>query len=253
MGVAPISLDSLRSPSARGPAPAGRTVHRLLQLGIHGPAKGILGRPGAIAHFIAWEQALLGAGAGSAGERWRRRRSTPPCATRSCPCRWGAQCACPPDRPAPWPSPPGNGLAGGRRVEVVHTVPTVAGGLLALPGLALPDLRALAGEAATPRRRWPLLHRRPGAALYNLYEPTETTMIKLCHRVTADAGRSASPGRPLPGTEVRSSIRWPARAPGRPGEVVLRRIAPGRHLEPEPTGTPDATARRTPMARRPDG
>ncbi|MCB9546536.1 MAG: AMP-binding protein [Myxococcales bacterium] len=229
VGVAPISLDSLEDLSERaGPAPAGggpATV--FFTSGSTGQPKGILGRPGAIAHFIAWEQALLGAGPGL-----RVSALAPPTFDASLrdallPLSVGGTVCVPPDRGALADPARLAAWLAEARVEVVHTVPTVFRGLLALPDLDLPALRAvlLAGEALRPADAARFLARfGEGVALYNLYGPTETTMIKLCHRVTpADAEAESVPlGRPLPGATVQ--VLDPAgrpRPPGRPGEIVI--------------------------------
>lgn len=195
--------------------------------GTTGRPKGILGRPGAVAQYVAWEARLLGAGPGLRVSALAPTSFDASLRDACLPLSVGGAVCVPPDRGV---FADGARLAAwlaAARVEVIHTVPTVYRGLLACAP-ALPALRAvlLAGEALRPSdvaRSFAVFGDR--VALYNLYGPTETTMTRLVHRVSAaDASAPTVPlGRPMDDTEVfvvDSSGR--PRGAGRPGEIVLR-------------------------------
>lgn len=176
--------------------------------GTTGRPKGVKGSLPAITHFVTWEIGLLGAGRGtrvsaltSPGfDAFLRDAFVPLCSG-------GTMVA------APHSARSGPGLARwleARRVHVLHCVPTVFRTLRAvgLTPTSLHDLRTvlLAGEPLRPSdvRSWHALF-GTDKELINLYGPTETTMTKLYHRVTAaDAAAESVPvGKPLPGVAVR--------------------------------------------------
>ncbi|WP_326626871.1 AMP-binding protein [Nonomuraea fuscirosea] len=176
--------------------------------GTTGRPKGVVGSLPAITHFVTWEIDLLGAGRGtrvssltSAGfDAFLRDAFVPLCSG-------GTMVV------APRSARGGQGLARwleSNRVQILHCVPTVFRTLRAagLTSGSLPELRAvlLAGEPVRPSdvRSWQELFGTE-KELINLYGPTETTMTKLFHRMTAaDATADAVPvGRPLPGVAVR--------------------------------------------------
>ena len=213
--------------------------------GSTGQPKGILGRPGAIEHFLAWERDLLHAGPGL-----RVSALAPPsfdAALRDAllPLSVGGTVCLPPDRTVVADGARLAAWLAAARVQVVHTVPTVFRGVLQQPSVHLPDLQAvlLAGEVLRPADAARFFaHFGDRVALYNLYGPTETTMIKLCHRVTpADLAEPSIPlGTPLPDTEVFVlDAAGRARPADRVGEIALR--TPWCALGY--LGQPEATAR----------
>lgn len=176
--------------------------------GTTGRPKGVKGSLPAITHFITWEIELLGAGRGtrvssltSPGfDAFLRDAFVPLCSG-------GTMVV------AQHSARSGQGLARWletNRVHILHCVPTVFRTLRAvrLTPASLRELRTvlLAGEPLRPSdvRSWQALF-GTRKELINLYGPTETTMTKLFHRVTAaDAtARSVPVGKPLPGVAVR--------------------------------------------------
>jgi amino acid adenylation domain-containing protein len=176
--------------------------------GTTGRPKGVKGSLQAITHFITWEIDLLGAGRGtrvssltSPGfDAFLRDAFVPLCSG-------GTMVV------APHSARSGQGLARWletNHVQILHCVPTVFRTLRAvgLTPASLRELRTvlLAGEPLRPSdvRSWQTLFGTE-KELINLYGPTETTMTKLFHRVTAaDATAESVPvGKPLPGVTVR--------------------------------------------------
>ncbi|HKM65451.1 MAG TPA: amino acid adenylation domain-containing protein, partial [Acidisphaera sp.] len=177
--------------------------------GSTGQPKGIAGQLKGIDHFIRWEIDEFGVSPGTrvsqlttpSFDAYLRDVFTPLCA--------GGTVCVPDDRTrvlAP------GGLAHwleARRINLLHCVPTVFRLLLneLRDTAALPDLRwvLLSGEPVMPSdvARWFQLF-GDRIRLANLYGPSETTMTKFCHLVTADdAKRRTVPiGRPMPGTRV---------------------------------------------------
>jgi acyl-coenzyme A synthetase/AMP-(fatty) acid ligase len=95
------------------------------------------------------------------------------------------------------------------RIDILHYVPSMFRELISDDGNALEDLQLryilLTGEKvlASDVRRW---RNRCGdrTQLVNLYGPTETTLVKFVHFITADdADRGTIPiGRPMPGASA---------------------------------------------------
>lgn len=174
--------------------------------GSTGQPKAILGRVGAIDHFITWEKSYLSL----EGEACRVSQLTHPAYDAFLRdaflplCVGGVVCV------------PEGRLAGAdlfaylvsRDVRVLHTVPSIFRTLLTdeldLSRLPLRHV-LLAGEALLPSdaRRW-LERTQEKIALTNLYGPSETTMVKLFHQVGwADIERGKIPiGKPMPETRV---------------------------------------------------
>lgn len=195
--------------------------------GTTGRPKGILGRPGAVAHYVRWEARLLGAGPGLRVSALAPTSFDASLRDACLPLSVGGTVCVPPDRGV---FADGTRLAqwlAEARVQVVHTVPTVLRGLLA-GAPSLPALRAVlvAGEAVRPSdvARFEAVFGQE-VALYNLYGPTETTMTRLVHRLGAgDAAASSVPlGVPMDDAEV-FIVDSAGRERGvmRPGEIVLR-------------------------------
>ena len=208
--------------------------------GTTGRPKGILGRPGALAHYVTWEAQLLAEAGLRLGPDLRVSALAPTTFDASLrdaalPLSVGGTVCVPPDRGV---FADGARLAtwlAAARVAVVHTVPTVFRALLAAEALTatpagrpLPHLKAvlLAGEALRPSDVARFFARfGDEVALFNLYGPTETTMTRLWHRVVpADAeGPTVPLGRPMADTEVFVvDAAGRPRGPGRSGEIVLR-------------------------------
>ncbi len=196
--------------------------------GTTGAPKGILSTGQAIAHFTLWERDLLDAGPGT-----RVARITSPGFDASLrdfllPLTSGGT-VCVAATPARTLEPAE--LAAWlreARVNVLHTTPSIFRGLLVTldPGdpPALNDV-LLAGETL-----WPADAARffaafgHGARLWNLYGPSETTMIKFFHRVNEGDARSSSipVGHGLPGVRaVLLNSAGTAVAPGEIGEVFI--------------------------------
>jgi amino acid adenylation domain-containing protein len=198
--------------------------------GSTGRPKAIAGRLQAIDHFVRWEAATFAIGPGvrvsqltsPAFDAFLRDAFTPLIAG-------GTVCA-PPSREvladggklAAWIESSG--------VHLVHCTPSLLRLLLSEPLTAsrFPALRhvLLAGEVVLPGdvRRWRAAF-GDRIELVNLYGPSETTMVKLFHRIgAADAGGAVVPvGRPMPGARaiVMDERRQPC-PPGRIGEIYIR-------------------------------
>ena len=198
--------------------------------GTTGRPKGILGRPGAVAHYVRWEASLLGLSAGVRVSALAPTSFDASLRDACLPLSLGGTVCVPPDRGV---FADGERLAAwlqAARVEVVHTVPTVLRAMLArsVESPELPALRAvlLAGEAVRPSdvARFEAVF-QGRVALYNLYGPTETTMTRLWHRLgPQDAAATSVPlGVPMDDTEV-FIVDSAGRERGtmRPGEIVLR-------------------------------
>ncbi|MEU9802025.1 non-ribosomal peptide synthetase [Streptomyces sp. NPDC051000] len=205
--------------------------------GTTGRPKGIRGSLAAVAHFLDWEAEELRIGPGtrislltSPGfDAFLRDALLPLCAGGTVEVAGSGGV------------PVGSALATWleeRGVEVLHCVPTVFRTLRSaeLTAGSLPGLRAvlLAGEPvrAADVAWWRGLF-GDAKELVNLYGPSETTMTKVFHRLTAeDAVAETVPvGRPMPGVEVRVLLGGKP-VTGAIGEVELRTPFPlGGYLD----------------------
>jgi amino acid adenylation domain-containing protein len=215
--------------------------------GSTGRPKGIVGRLKAVDHYIRWEMEALGVEPG-----WRVSNLTSPAFDAMLRdiflplCSGGTACVPPPDalldahQLSKW--------IDSERVNLVHCVPAVFRGLARVAQSAPHEFEALrwvalAGEKLPPEDigRW---LRRYGnrIGLVNLYGPSEATMTKTYHFVTAaDATRASVPiGVPMPDTEALlvGSRNQPCRE-GEVGELYLRTP----YLTHGYRGQPDATSR----------
>jgi len=198
--------------------------------GSTGEPKGIAGRYESIWHFIDWEIATLGVAAGcrvsqltSPGFDVIMRDLFVPLATGGCICI----------------PPEGIRLAETRslvewistsNIQLIHCVPSLFRTFLGvnLDETLFPDLQyiLLAGEPLLSNdiERWMRIF-GSRVQLMNIYGPTETTLAKMFHRVTAEnRTRLRVPvGRPIPGCEVyvRNDDGTECRA-GEVGEIYLR-------------------------------
>jgi len=198
--------------------------------GSTGRPKAIAGRLSAIDHFIRWEIDAFGLGPGvrvsqltsPAFDAFLRDAFVPLAAG-------GTVCAPPArdlvaegDRLAAWIE--GSGL------HLLHCTPSLFRLLLAQEPVPerFPALRhvLLAGEPLPPAdvRRWQAVFGQR-IELVNLYGPSETTMVKLFHRVRpADAAEALVPiGKPMPGARalVLDGRQRPC-PPGKLGEICIR-------------------------------
>ncbi|HJP73688.1 MAG TPA: AMP-binding protein [Pseudonocardiaceae bacterium] len=254
IGLADVSRVLLTEPSAADP-PTGVEVHRVtfdglvegagrspgpvrpddpayifFTSGTTGAAKAVLGRHRGLDHFIAWETAEFGVRPGDRVAQLTTLSFDAMLRDVFVPLTRGATLCLPSatdrddvGRTVDW-------LAR-ERVTIVHTTPSVVSAWLSGAGpdsarLSRLRLLCLAGEPLTgrlvARLREQLLG--PDTEIVNFYGPTETTMIKTFHRVSADHGPGPVPiGRALPGSQVvvLDDADRPCR-PGQRGEIVLR-------------------------------
>ncbi len=198
--------------------------------GTTGRPKGIAGRLKAIDHFVRWEIEAFALGSDCRVSQLTSPAFDAVLRDLFVPLAAGGT-ACAPASPevvldgarlADW--------IDGERLTLVHCTPSVFRSLLRqdLAPDRFPALRhvLLAGEALLPAdvRRWTRVFGER-IELVNLYGPSETTMTKLFHRVTAADGeaRLVPVGRPMPGARalVLDEKGAPC-APGQVGEIVLR-------------------------------
>ena len=212
--------------------------------GTTGRPKGILGRRGGLAHFLAWEAGMLGLQPGDRVGVLTRLSFDVVLRDLLLPIVAGVTGCLPPADSPMTPAEMPNWLAA-MAVSVLHTVPSLAQACLAgLPsGTCNGTLRhtLFAGEplGGALVGRWRAAF--PASAVYNLYGPTETTLAKFCARVPDPAPEGIQCcGLPLP--EVGVSILDEALQPlgtGCVGEVAIRTVHGSLgYLEPaEPSST----------------
>ncbi|HVR07955.1 MAG TPA: non-ribosomal peptide synthetase [Thermoanaerobaculia bacterium] len=215
--------------------------------GSTGTPKPIAGRLKAIDHFIRWEIDTFALESScrvsqltmSSFDAFLRDAFAPLCCG-------GTVCA-PPDRDLVLEPPRLLDWIGGEQLTLVHCAPSLLRTFLdaGLTAERAPALRFVlcAGEPLLPNdvRRW---YEAFGerARLANLYGPSETTMTKLCHLVTADdaARRSVPIGKPIRGAQAIAIDESGAPCPaGRPGEIYIRTPyrTLGYYRQPELTQT----------------
>jgi amino acid adenylation domain-containing protein len=241
LGTVPIRLDVTtpcdhaigsggQSASGTPPIDPDDPCYVFFTSGSTGEPKGILGRTQGVAHFVDWEICTFHVGESDSVAMFTspgfdtvlRDIFTPLCA--------GGQVCVPEERNViNDPSALFRWLRGAG-ITLWHTVPSVLRSLLALP-LSKNDLPCLsrvlvAGEPLllSDVKRWFDVFPRD-VELVNLYGPSETTMVKLFHRVThGDCERARIPiGRPIDG--CRAIVLDDAGVPaglGIIGEIYLR-------------------------------
>ena len=199
--------------------------------GTTGEPKGVLGRHLGLDHFVAWEKAEFGVGAGDRVAQLTTFSFDAVLRDVFVPLTAGAAVCLPPraarddvQRLLTW-------LAD-ERITVVHTTPSVAASWLADSAIdSATDLSALrllclSGEPLTGELVSRLRERLLGAGteIVNFYGPTETTMIKTFLRVPAAAAGGPLPiGVPQPGVQVEVlGAGDRVCAPGERGEIVIR-------------------------------
>jgi amino acid adenylation domain-containing protein len=191
--------------------------------GSTGEPKGILGTRRGVAHFLAWQRAVIGVAPSDRFSQLTGISFDVMLREILLPLTSGATLVIPDadalHAPLGWLRDAG--------ITVVHTVPSRAEHWLRRAGAArLPRLRAVffAGEPLTSSlvRRWRLL--APDSDVINLYGPTETTLAKCFFRVPDDVEAGTQPiGRPLPDTQVLVlDADGAPLAPGQVGELALR-------------------------------
>ncbi|HEV2146577.1 MAG TPA: amino acid adenylation domain-containing protein, partial [Longimicrobiaceae bacterium] len=198
--------------------------------GSTGTPKAIAGRLKGIDHFVRWETGTFGVGEGT-----RVSQFTSPAFDASLRdffvplCAGGTVCA-PETRETLLDPAALVEWIDRERIELVHCVPSLFRSIVQQEPAPerFPALRhvLLAGEPLPPVdvRRWMDVFGER-VELVNLYGPSETTMVKLFHRVTrADADRRSIPiGRPMEGARaVVVDERGRACPPGRVGEILIR-------------------------------
>ncbi len=177
--------------------------------GSTGRPKAIAGRLKSIDHFVRWEMEALAVGPGTrvsqltsfVFDAFLRDTFTALCAGGTMCVPESRETVLDPRRLVAW--------LDGTRIEIVHAVPSLFRTILAEPLRPdlFPALRhvALAGEPLLPSdvQRWTQVF-GDRVRLVNLYGPTETTMVKLFHRVRPEDGvrRSVPIGRAMPGASV---------------------------------------------------
>ncbi|MFJ3441262.1 amino acid adenylation domain-containing protein [Streptomyces sp. NPDC086081] len=198
--------------------------------GTTGEAKAVVGSHRGLDHFIDWETTEFGVHAGDRVAQLTTLSFDAVLRDVLVPLTQGATLCLPPAsalddtaRMVDWLER--------ERVTVVHTTPSVAASWLrdtdrATAPLAGLRLLCLAGEPLTGRLVQELRERLlgPDTEVVNFYGPTETTMIKTFHRVTAEQDTGPVPvGRPLPGAQaVVLGADGSVRGPGERGEIVIR-------------------------------
>ncbi|MYS79147.1 non-ribosomal peptide synthetase [Embleya scabrispora] len=213
--------------------------------GSTGRPKGILGRLSAVDHYIRWEAELLGA-----GPQWRVGQLISPAFDAVLrdlllPLSVGATVCVPAEDVRLDPVALCRWLDR-ERIDLIHCVPSVfralAGAIDTVrPGFEALKCVALSGERVLPADAAGWFDRfGERIRLLNLYGPSETTMTKTFHFVTAaDArGRSVPIGRPMPDTVVLLlDERGREVPPGRVGEIHLRTAyrSLGYHRRPQET------------------
>ncbi|WP_327111082.1 amino acid adenylation domain-containing protein [Streptomyces sp. NBC_01341] len=198
--------------------------------GTTGEAKGVVGSHRGLDHFIDWEAEEFGVHGGDRVAQLTTLSFDAMLRDVFVPLTQGATLCLPPAGALDDAARTVDWLAR-ERVTIVHTTPSVAASWLegSDRGTArLTDLRllCLAGEPLTGRLvqdlREGLLG--PHTEVVNFYGPTETTMIKMFHRVTSEQDTGPVPvGRPLPGAQaVVLGVDGTVRGPGERGEIVIR-------------------------------
>jgi amino acid adenylation domain-containing protein len=193
--------------------------------GTTGTAKAVVGSHRGISHFVCWERETFDIGPGDRVAQLTSLSFDPVLRDVFVPLSSGAT-VCLPDPEATRP-PAVLKWMDSERVTVLHVVPSVAQWWLAEapPHSKVVSLRHVlfAGEPLTGNlvSRWGRMF--PGAAVANLYGPTETTQSKCFTPISEPVPGIQPIGRPLPNTQA--LVLNPAGrlcGPGELGEIVIR-------------------------------
>ncbi|HEV7371580.1 AMP-binding protein [Arenibaculum sp.] len=174
--------------------------------GTTGVPKGVLGRSGGLAQFLAWERETFAVGAQDKTSLLTGLSFDVVLRDMLLPLVSGATLCLP---------PPGMGRDGrsvlawieAAGITLMHAVPSLARSWLSAAGGILPNptlTRSLfAGEPLTSALVGEWRARFPNAEVVNLYGPTETTLAKFFYRVPTEPAQGIQAvGRPLPETQA---------------------------------------------------
>lgn len=196
--------------------------------GSTGPPRGVLGRHGSIAQFLAWERERFAVGPGDRCAQLTNLSFDPVLRDLFLPLTSGAACCLPDlsclltaETVVPW--------LDRERITILHSVPSLAQWWLAgrPGGGTLESVRwvLFAGEPLPGSlvRAWRRAFPRSGR-IANLYGPTETTQARCAWIVPTDVQPGVQPvGHPLPSTQA--LVLSPAGRPcgiGEVGEIAIR-------------------------------
>jgi amino acid adenylation domain-containing protein len=198
--------------------------------GSTGRPKAIAGRLKAIDHFIRWEIETFGLGPGVRVSQLTSPSFDAFLRDAFVPLAAGGTVCPPPSRDLVLDGARLAQWIGGAGLNLVHCTPSLFRLILAqdLKSDDFPALRhvLMAGEPLLPTdvRRWRAVFGER-IELVNLYGPSETTMIKLFHRLGPDDATAAviPIGRPMPGARavVLDDKQRPC-PPGKMGEIYIR-------------------------------
>jgi amino acid adenylation domain-containing protein len=198
--------------------------------GSTGRPKAIAGRLKAIDHFIRWEIETFGLAPGVRVSQLTSPAFDAFLRDAFVPLVAGGTVCPPPSRDVVLDGGRLVEWIGGNRINLLHCTPSLFRLILAqdLGARQFPDLRhvLMAGETLLPAdvRRWHAVFGER-IELVNLYGPSETTMVKLFHRVLPQDGTAAIVpiGKPMRGARavVLDEKQRPC-PPGKMGEIYIR-------------------------------
>ncbi|MGY0793805.1 amino acid adenylation domain-containing protein [Azospirillum argentinense] len=195
--------------------------------GSTGTPKAVLGRRSSLSHFLAWELELLKLDSAARVSFLSAKTFDPSLRDIFAALLAGGTCCIPNDEDLLDPCSLAQWLEISR-ITTIHIVPTLFRTIT--PFFETQPFRALrhvlfAGEILRGSDVQAIAPRiQAGMTVFNLYGPTETTLAKVCHRVSAgDKDKAVIPvGRPLPDTwvQILDDSGFPA-SPGTLGRLVI--------------------------------